>query len=108
MGGENLSKNASISLKISTIKVIDKYRVGCGYKNRSDYIQTLVDKDLRYSRLDYLTELMSMLVIPMMGFFFFLVLAVLTKGLLFYFFMAIFGCFGVWLSYAYTKKHKKR
>jgi len=110
MSGEDFSKNPGISLKVSTIKVIDDFKVGPGkeYKGRSEYIQTLVDNDLNYGRFEYISELMSMLVLPMMGFFFFMILAVLTGGLLFYFFMSIFGFFTIWLSYVYNKKHGRR
>jgi hypothetical protein len=108
VGESDYSRNPGISLKDSTIKLIDKYRVGTYYKNRSEYFQALADKDLYYSRIDYISELMSMLVLPMMGFFFFMVLAVLTSGLLFYFFMVFFGFFAVWLSILYNKRHGKK
>lgn len=109
MGGvEDYSKNANVSLKVSTLKHIDQFKVGVKYKSRSDYIQTLVDKDINFARIDYISELMSMLVLPMMGFFFFLVLAVITYGLLFYIFMGFFGFFTVWLSIVYNRKHKMK
>jgi len=104
----NPSINANVSLKRRTLKIIDKYRVGHGYKNRSDYIQTIVNRDLDYSRFEFITELMSMNVLPLMGFLTFCFLAILTKGSLFYMFAAIFGIFAVWLSVMYVKKHGKR
>ena len=104
----NPSIPANVSLKLRTLKIIDKYRVGHGYKNRSDYIQNLVNCDLDYSRFEFITELMSMNVLPLMGFLMFCFLAVLTKGSLFYLFAGIFGIFAVWLSIMYVKKHGKR
>ena len=104
----NPSINANVSLKRRTLKIIDSYRVGHGYKTRSDYIQDLVNRDLDYSRFEFITELMSMNVLPLMGFIVFCLVAVLTKGTLFYMFAGIFGIFSVWLSIMYVKKHGKR
>ena len=98
----------SISLKRKTVKIIDKYRVNHGYKDRSDYIQDIVNRDLDYSRFEFITELMSMNVVPMMGFIVFCLVALLTKGTLFYMFAAIFGILAVWLSIMYYKKHGRR
>jgi len=98
----------SISLKRKTVKIIDKYRVSHGYKDRSDYIQDIVNRDLDYSRFEFITELMSMNVVPMMGFIVFCLVALLTKGTLFYMFAAIFGILAVWLSIMYYKKHGRR
>lgn len=104
----NPSINANVSLKRKTLKIIDKYRVGHGYKNRSDYIQDIVNRDLDYSRFEFVTELMSMNVVPMMGFIVFCLVAILTKGTLFYMFAGIFGILAVWLSIMYYKKHGRR
>ena len=104
----NPSTNANVSLKLRTLKIIDKYRVGHGYKNRSDYIQDVVNRDLDYSRFEFVTELMSMNVVPMMGFIVFCLVALLTKGTLFYMFAAIFGILAVWLSLMYWKKHGRK
>lgn len=98
----------SISLKRRTVKIIDKYRVSHGYKDRSDYIQDIVNRDLDYSRFEFVTELMSMNVVPMMGFIVFCLVAILTKGTLFYMFAGIFGILAVWLSIMYYKKHGRR
>jgi len=98
----------SISLKRKTVKIIDKYRVSHGYKDRSDYIQDIINRDLDYSRFEFITELMSMNVVPMMGFIVFCLVALLTKGTLFYMFAAIFGILAVWLSIMYYKKHGRR
>ena len=105
---KDISINANASLRQSQLEFIDKFRVGRGYRTRSDYLQHIVDKDIKYRRFDSLVELMSMQILPMMGFFFFLVLAVLTRGLLFYLFMSIFGIFAVFLSLIYYLKHKPR
>lgn len=104
----NPSINANVSLKRKTLKIIDKYRVGHGYKNRSDYIQDIVNRDLDYSRFEFVTELMSMNVVPMMGFIVFCLVAILTKGPLFYLFAGIFGILAVWLSVMYYKKRGRR
>lgn len=107
---KDISIPANVSLKRYQLEFIDKFRVGRGYKTRSDYLQYLTDKDIKFRRFDAIVELMSMQILPMMGFFFFLVLAVITKGLLFYFFMVLFGVFAVFLSFAYARKnmHKKQ
>lgn len=104
----NPSINANVSLKRNTLKIIDKYRVGNGYKSRSDYIQDIVNRDLDYSRFEFVTELMSMNVLPLMGFIVFCLVAILTKGTLFYMFAGVFGIFAVWLSIMYYKKRGKR
>lgn len=104
----NPSIPANVSLKTRTLKIIDKYRVGHGYKSRSDYIQDLVNRDLDYSRFEFMTEIMSMNVLPLGGFIMFCVLAMLTKGTLFFMFAGIFGIFAVWLSIMYYKKHGRR
>ena len=104
----NPSINANVSLKRRTLKIIDNYRVGHGYKTRSDYIQNLVNRDLDYGRFEFITELMSMNVLPLMGFIVFCLVALLTKGALFYMFAGIFGIFSVWLSIMYYKKRGKR
>ena len=109
MGGINqkdISIPGNISIRQSHIKFIDKYRVGRGYKNRSDYVQFLIDKDIKYRRFEFFAELSSYLVLPLMGFMFFFLLAVLTKGILFYLFMAVFGIFAVFLSFVYYAKNK--
>lgn len=109
MGAEkNISMPSNASLKKYQLDFIDKYRVGKGYRTRSDYLQSLVDKDIKFRRFDLIVELMSMQILPMMGFFFFLVLAVLTKGLLFYLFMCIFGVFAIFLSIIYYLRHKPK
>lgn len=99
--------NPAISLKTSIVKYIDEHRVDHGYKNRSDYIQAIVLRDLNFTKLDYISELMSMLILPMIFFGFFMILAVITKGILFYLFMVISGLFAVFLSIIYTKRHKR-
>ena len=104
----NPSINANVSLKRRTLKIIDKYRVGKGYKNRSDYIQDLVNRDLDFGRFEFISDIMSMNVVPLMGFFMFLILFVLTGGLLFVMLMMIFGIFAMWFSVMYVKKHGKR
>lgn len=98
--------NSDICLKKSQLIFIDKYRVNHGYRNRSDYVQYLVNKDIRFNRFDLLIEMMSMLLLPMMGFFFFLVLAVLTHGMLFYLFMSVFGIIAVFLCLVYYRRHR--
>jgi len=104
----DISTPSNASLRQSQLEFIDKYRVGHGYKTRSDYLQYLTDKDIKYRSFDFLIELMSMQILPIMAFFFFLLLAVLTHGLLFYLFMSIFGIFAVFLSFVYYIKHKPR
>jgi len=100
---------ANISMKRRTLKIIDTHKVEQGpYKSRSDYMQDLADRDLDYGRFEFITELMSMNVVPMMGFIVFCLVALLTKGTLFYMFAAIFGILAVWLSIMYYKKHGRR
>ena len=104
----NPSIPANVSLKSNTLKIIDKYRVGHGYKNRSDYVQDLVNRDLDFSRFEYISDLMSMNVVPLMGFFMFLVIFVLSGGLIFLMFMLIFGIFAAWFTVMYVKKYGKK
>ena len=109
MGGNNqrdISIPGNISLRQSQINFIDKYRVGRGYKNRSDYVQFIIDKDIKYRRFELFAEFSSYLILPMMGFFFFLLISVITTGLIFYIFMSIFGAFAVFLSFVYYAKNK--
>jgi len=108
---ESHSIAVSISFPIRTLKIIDEHRVEnskYSYKTRSDYIQTLVNRDLDFGRFEFITEIMSMNVLPLMGFIVFCLVAVLTKGTLFYLFAGIFGIFSVWLSIMYVKKRGKR
>jgi len=99
--------NPGISLRTSIVKYIDEHRVGHGYKNRSDYIQTVVLRDLNFTKIDYVSELMGMMILPMIFFGFFMILAVITKGILFYLLMGVSGLFAVFLSVVYTKKHRR-
>lgn len=99
--------NPGISLKTSIIKYIDENRVGHGYKSRSDYAQTVILRDLNFTKLDYVSELMSMMILPMIFFGFFMILAVITMGAIFYLFMGLSGLFAIFLSVIYTKKHRK-
>ena len=97
--------NPSISLKKSIVQYIDDNRVGRGYKNRSQYVESIILADITRSRLDVFAEISSMLLLPMMFFCFFMILSVMTKGILFYFFMAISGVFAILLSIVYYRKH---
>lgn len=105
--GKDIAVQSSASLRQSQLDFIDKYRVGRrhGFRTRSEYLQYLVDKDIKYNKFESLTELLSMLVLPMMGFFFFMLLAILTRGTLFYLFMTIFGIFAVFFSMIHYRKH---
>jgi len=103
---KDLSYPANISLYKSTLNFIDKHRVNHGFKSRSHYIQWLITRDVKFNKIELFAEIMGLLVLPMMGFFFFMVLAVLTKGLLFFLFMAIFGIFAIMLSFIYYVKKK--
>lgn len=98
---------ANISLKESILSFIDKHRVNHGFKTRSHYIQWLVLRDIKFNRVEMFAEVTGAMVLPMMGFFFFMVLAVLTHGLLFYLFMSVFGIFAVFLSIIYYNKRKQ-
>ena len=104
----NPSTNANVSLKLRTLKIIDKYRVGKGYENRSDYFQELVNRDLDFGRFEFISDLMSMNIAPLMSFFMFLIVFVLSGGLLFLMFMLINGIFAGWFTIMYVKKHGKR
>lgn len=106
MPSEDIARNANISLKGSIIDYIDQNRVGHGYKTRSDYVQNVVLNDITRGRLDVITEIMSMMILPMMFFGFFMVCAVLTKGTLFLLFMGISGIFAIMFSLVYYRKHK--
>ena len=103
----DFKRNPNITIDNSLIEYIDKYRVGRRYKTRSDYFQSVVERDLNYSWLDYITELLSMNVIPLMGFLIFMALSVIAPNLLFYLFMIIFGILSIWLSFMYARRHKK-
>lgn len=104
----NPSINANVSLRRRTLKIIDKYRVGHGYSDRSKYVQSVVNRDLDYGRFEFITDLMSMNIFPLMNFFMFLVVFVLSGGMLFLMFMLIDGIFAFWFTIMYVKKHGKR
>ena len=105
----NPSTNANVSLKRRTLKIIDKYRVDKGvYKNRSDYIQDLVTRDLDFGRFEFVSDLMSMNIAPLISFFMFLISFVLSGGVLFLLFMMISGIFAGWFTVMYVKKYGKR
>jgi len=105
----NPSIPANVSLKRKTLKIIDKYRVGKGvYKGRSDYIQDLVNRDLDFGRFEFISDLMSMNVFPLMCFFMFLICFVLSIGIIFLLFMLICGIFAFWFTIMYVKKYGKR
>jgi len=105
----NPSINANVSLKRRTLKIIDKYRVNTGeYKNRSDYFQQLADRDLDFGRFEFITDLMSLNIAPLISFFMFLISFVLTGGTLFMMFMLIAGIFAIWFTIMYVRKHGKR
>ena len=104
----NPSINANVSLKTRTLKIIDKYRVGHGYKNRSDYIQEVVNRDLDFGRYEFIVDLMSMNVAPLISFFMFLIVFVLSGGMIFLMFMLISGIFAVWFTVMYVKKNGKK
>jgi len=105
----NPSINANVSLKRRTLKIIDKYRVNHGvYKNRSDYIQDLVNRDLDFGRFEFISDLMSMNIVPLINFFLFLIVFALSGGVLFLMFMLIDGIFAMWFTVMYVKKYGKR
>ena len=105
----DLSIPANVSLKRRTLKIIDKYRLDTGdYKNRSDYMQDLVNRDLDFGRFEFITDLMCMNIVPLINFFMFLIVFVLTGGMIFLMFMLIDGIFAMWFSIMYVKKHGKR
>ena len=104
----NPSINANVSLKRRTLKIIDKYRVNHGYKNRSDYIQDIVNRDLDFGRFEFITDLMSMNIVPLINFFMFLIVFVLSGGLIFLMFMLIDGIFAVWFTTMYVRKHGRK
>ena len=104
----NPSIPANVSLKRRTLKIIDKYRVGHGYQNRSSYIQELVNRDLDFGRFEFVSDLMSMNIAPLISFFMFLITFVLTGGTLFLMFMLISGIFAAWFTVMYVKKHGKK
>lgn len=104
----NPSIPANVSLKTRTLKIIDKYRVGHGYPNRSAYIQDLVNRDLDFGRFEFITDLMSMNIVPLINFFMFLIVFVLSGGLIFLMFMLICGIFAMWFTTMYVKKHGKK
>jgi len=105
----NPSIPANVSLKRRTLKIIDKYRVEKGiYKNRSEYVQFLVNRDLDFGRFEFISDLMSMNIAPLISFFMFLITFVLTGGILFLLFMMISGIFAFWFTIMYVKKYGKR
>lgn len=99
---------ANVSLKTRTLKIIDKYRVGHGYPNRSAYIQDIVNRDLDFGRFEFISDLMSMNIAPLISFFMFLITFVLTGGTLFLMFMLIAAIFSAWFTVMYVKKHGKK
>jgi len=107
MSEDDIAKNASISLKPSVTNWIEKYRVGKGYKNRSDYVQNLIDRDA-FGKTNFLVDLIAYVIFPMICFLFFTVLSVLTKGTLFFLFMGISGIFAVWFSMDYYRRNRIR
>ena len=107
----NPSIPANVSLKLRTLKIVDKHRVEnpkYSYKNRSDYIQDLVNCDLDFGRFEFISDLMSMNIFPLMCFFMFLIVFAFSGGLLFLMFMLICGIFAMWFTIMYVKKHGKR
>jgi len=104
----NPSIPANISLKRRTLKIIDKYRVGQGYASRSAYVQFVVNRDLDFGRFEFVSDLMSMNIAPLISFFMFLITFVLTGGTLFLMFMLISGIFAAWFTIMYVKKHGKK
>lgn len=107
MSEDDIAKNASISLKPSVVAWIEKFRVGKGYKNRSDYVQRLIDQDA-FGKTNFLVDLIAYMVFPMICFFFFMIASVLTKGTLFFLFMGISGIFAVWFSLDYYRRNRTR
>lgn len=104
---EDIAKNANISMPVSMINAIDNYKVGNGYKNRSDYVQNLVVKDMKYGHWESVSDMMSKMVLPMMAFLLFLAFALYTHGLLFYILALIFGGFGVFFTFMLWKQQRK-
>ena len=105
----NPSIPANVSLKSRTLKIIDKYRVEKGvYKNRSEYIQDLVNRDLDFGRFEFISDLMSMNIAPLISFFMFLISFVLSGGVIFLLFMLISGIFAAWFTIMYVKKYGKK
>ena len=104
----NPSIPANVSLKRKTLIIIDKYRVDHGYQNRSSYIQFLVNRDLDFGRFEFISDLMSMNIAPLISFFMFLISFVLSGGVIFLLFMLISGIFALWFTVMYVKKHGKK
>lgn len=102
---DDTAKNANISLRGSIIEWIDKNRVGKEFKTRSDYVQYLVWRDSRVSKVDHFAEILSMMILPLIAFISYMVITVLTGGTLFFLFMSIFGLFAVMLSVVYYRQH---
>jgi len=107
MSEDDIAKNANISLKTSVINWMDKFRVGKGYKNRSDYIQQLIDRDA-FGKTNFLVDLIAYVIFPMICFGFFMVATVLTAGTLFFLFMGISGIFAIWFSLDYYRRNRIR
>lgn len=107
MSNEDIAKNANISLKTSVSAWIDEYRVGHGFKNRSDYVQHLIDKDA-FGRTNFLVDMLAYVIFPMVCFGFFMVVTVLTRGTLFFLFMGITGVFAIWFSLDYHRRNRIR
>lgn len=106
MEDKEITGPANVSLYKKSIDFIDKHRIGHGFRSRSHYIQWLVNRDIHYNKIEMFAEVTGAMVLPMMGFFFFMLLSVLTHGLLFYIFMGVFGIFAVLLSMIYYNKRK--
>ena len=107
MAEDDIAKNASISLKTSVIAWIDKYRVGKGFKNRSEYAQYLIDQDA-FGKTNFLVDLIAYVIFPMICFSFFAVSTVLTAGTLFFLFMGVSGIFAIWFSLDYYRRNRIR
>lgn len=103
------ARNPGISLDEELILRIDKERIATKeYKNRSDYAQSLIERDLKYKTIDYFIELINMVLAPMLFFVLFFILSFLTRGILFIMFMLVCGGWGVVWCFMFYKKYNKK
>lgn len=102
----DISYPANISLKKSLLDIIDKEKVGKQYKNRSQYISTLVEKDLYLGKLDHFSQITGFILLPVISTFFFMILAVLSNGFIFWAFSAFFAMATIILAYIYMIKQR--
>lgn len=92
---EDRSVNPNISLKQSLIDGIDNDIVGKSFKNRSEYISHLVEKDLTFGRYDKLMDMFGTIFYPVIIFVLLFSFSFITTGFVQLLFFLLAGFAGV-------------